>query len=831
MVDLEHEYKHIAVIREPGREPERRKRPAIGIPKPPIPDDRRQHGIGIERDTSSSIEQVSRIRKEQGVDPSKFLVLEFNSINFDLHQAFEERFQAWIVDEQRTKRNEQSNYRFLVQFSDEAALHNFQEEIRLYEAESPEQSILPPGLRRDFFDGLQKVGLPSREDRIGSRLQKEGFPTEDIFYFDIDIWRPGNDTEAREILNEIRTLCQKYSGELKESIRTSSLLLAKIHGSRRLAEALLELDLVARLDLPPRLAQVYSDIWKPIGSPASLVMPTGDEPLVCVVDSGVVAGHPLLENWVIDEYEFDTEEDSPVDLNGHGTAVAGLVVYGDVARCIVDGIWQPKVRICSAKVLQHHQYDGAVIPDKERIEETTEKAIRYFFENDGCRIFNLSLEITEDIYRDGRQFPWAERLDELARELDIVIVIAAGNRTDPPIPEDVNTREQFQKAIQSQLLVDKEQRLSNPGTAALALTVGAVARSDATANPQGGGVSVREAFAASPAGAPAPFTRTGPGHTLDQTKAMVKPDLVHYGGNYALQEMAGGDPRWVRQHVLLGEPTIRREKDGRFIGSEVGTSFACPHVSHAVALASVSLEEALGRPPSANLIRALVGSATATPVCPSYFLGKEEDTLRLVGYGMCQEEGLISSGIRNVRIVAEDGVEEDKLQFYRVVIPKTFLESKGKRGITVALAYDPPVRASRKEYLARLMTVEVLHGLTSEEIEILRGRFNGPNPPKIKQLNILDLSPSKTKVQWSTLQVRRNAWERRNSPVLRIVEGDAEPAVHIIVGCQRRFPTGEEPLQKYGLVVNFWHEGEGVELYQALQNRVRLTVPRVRVEQ
>jgi Subtilase family len=830
MADLEHNYKHIAVIREPDREPERRKRPAIGLPKPPVPEDRRQHGIGLERNTIDSIEQVSKIRKEQGIDPSKFLVLEFDSINFDLHKVFEERFQAWIVDERRTKASGQDSYRFLVQFSDEAALHNFQEEVRLYEAESLEQSILPPVLRRDFFDGLQKVGFPAREDRVGNRLQREGFPTENTFYFDIDLWRPQDEDSARAVLEGIRTVCQKHDGQLIESIRTSSLLLAKILGSQHLAEALLNLDLVARLDLPPLIAQVYSDIFRPLDFSVPPEMPTGREPLVCVVDSGVVAGHPLLVNWVVDEYEFDTEENTPVDLNGHGTAVAGLVLYGDVAQCIESGSWRPKVRICSAKVLQHDKvWNRAVIPDKERIEGTTEKAIRYFFKNHRCKIFNLSLEIQEDIYKDGRQFPWAEKLDELARELDIVIVISTGNRTDPPIPENVNMREQFQKAILGQLLTDKEQRISNPATAALALTVGAVSRSGAVANPQGGGLSIQDAFAASPAGGPAPFTRTGPGHTSDQTKAMIKPDLVHYGGNYALTD-AGGNPRWVRQHLLLGEPTIRKEQDGRFVSTQVGTSFACPHVSHAAALASVSLEEVLGLPPSANLIRALVGSATVTPACPPDFLGEEEDVLRLVGYGMCQEEGLISSGINNVRIVAEDGVEEDKLHFYRVVIPKTFLESKGKRGITVALAYDPPVRASRKEYLARSMTVEVLHGLTSEEIEILRGRFIGKNPPKIKSLNILDLSPSKTKVQWSTLQVRRNAWGRRNSPALRIVEGDTEPAIHIIVGCQRRFPTGEDPVQKYGLVVHFWHEGESVELYQALQNRVRLPAARIRVQ-
>ena len=214
-------------------------------------------------------------------------------------------------------------------------------------------------------------------------------------------------------------------------------------------------------------------------------------------------------------------------------------------------------------------------------------------------------------------------------------------------------------------------------------------------------------------------------------------------------------------------------------------------------------------------------------------LEDEENALRLVGYGLCSEEDLIWSRANRVRLVAVDEVEEDKLHMYRVPVPEAFLTAKGKRGITVALAYDPPVRSSRREYLARTMWFEVLHGLTTDEVQEYRAQYNraqykDKEPPKLPSGSQIDFRPPKTKLQWSTLQVRSRQWKSR--PHFRVPNGEEEPVLHLLVGCQQRFQTGLDPKQRYGVAVLFWHEGEHVELYQALQNRIRIPVTRIRVE-
>ncbi|MGO8659129.1 hypothetical protein ACC771_26740, partial [Rhizobium ruizarguesonis] len=47
----------------------------------------------------------------------------------------------------------------------------------------------------------------------------------------------------------------------------------------------------------------------------------------------------------------------------------------------------------------------------------------------GCRIFVIALGDTKRPYDGGNVGTWAATLDELARELDVVIVVSSGNRS------------------------------------------------------------------------------------------------------------------------------------------------------------------------------------------------------------------------------------------------------------------------------------------------------------------------------------------------------------------------------------------------------------------
>jgi subtilisin family serine protease len=379
---------------------------------------------------------------------------------------------------------------------------------------------------------MQIVRTVSPHERRGPRLAEEGWPRASKIAFDVDLWHPGTTEGAQQILDDLRKICGKHGGRIEDETKTSSLVLARVEGSRDLGEALLKMDFVARVELPARLGAEYAGLFEPIVAAPITARPAEDAVAVCVVDSGALSGHPLLQGWIIEEHDFGTTENNAADLCGHGTQVAGLVIYGDVAACITSKQWQPRVPIYSAKVLQRDGVTGdPVFPDAKRPERIVEDAIRYFNTNRGCRIFNLSLGSIADVYRGGRQFAWAEKLDQLARELDVVIVVSAGNRPvrELPIPTVVSTRTQFQEAIRDHALTEPTHRVCNPATAAVAVTVGAIARADSPRVPA--------ALPGAPTGAPSPFSRVGPGYEGKETQRAVKPEFVAPGGNVAVSNL------------------------------------------------------------------------------------------------------------------------------------------------------------------------------------------------------------------------------------------------------------------------------------------------------
>ena len=59
---------------------------------------------------------------------------------------------------------------------------------------------------------------------------------------------------------------------------------------------------------------------------------------------------------------------------------------------------------------------------------------------------------------------------------------------------------------------------------------------------------------------------------------------------------------------------------------------------------------------------------------------------------------------------AEDALAERCFHLYRFELPAEFLDTRGTRGIRLALAYDPPVRGARLEYMSRTRTIQLFRG-------------------------------------------------------------------------------------------------------------------------
>jgi minor extracellular serine protease Vpr len=141
---------------------------------------------------------------------------------------------------------------------------------------------------------------------------------------------------------------------------------------------------------------------------------------VAIIDTGVDFNHPDLYGWgpdgkVVGGYNFIQEGKPPLDTNGHGTQVAGIIA----ADGHLVGV-APKAKILAYKVSENGE---AVSSDL--IIKAIDKAIE-----DGADIINISLGVNQT----------NEKIDNAvnkALEKEIFVVTAAGN--DGPTPRTIGS--------------------------------------------------------------------------------------------------------------------------------------------------------------------------------------------------------------------------------------------------------------------------------------------------------------------------------------------------------------------------------------------------------
>lgn len=732
------------------------------------------------------------------------------------------------------KQNYKTVHRFIVQFANAESLQDFQNEMTAYQSRQSENGAMTLIQRNQFFDSLEELDYLGTEDRLGARLAAEGFPEEAEFYLDVDLWHPGTAETRTALAREFQQFVTAYQGAITDfpSEVAQTLMLARVKGDKDLLEALLSYDKVARVDLPPILSPSTFTIFEDISLPDEIDMDLDENsPLACVVDSGLVAGHPLLSGLVVDEHDFDSGENTVVDLHGHGTHVAGIVAYGDIPECLRNRRWSPKVRLLSAKVLRRVAQQGfndpqfirAAFSDEKRVETQLREAITFYAREYGCRVFNLSLGHQDRAFTAGRQLPWGYVLDELASQLDVVLVVSAGNATNINVPA-VSTSSDFQSAVLKNTLSDANP-IIDPAYSAMALTVGSVARtevsSSALRNP-----TRRALLVASPANTPSPFTRVGliaeNGSGLQRA---IKPELVGFGGNWTLNTLGTG---WNPNDPSLGEPSLRFDFPGtRLLSSMSGTSQAAPFVTHVA-----SLVEASGRRNnatySADLIRALTVHSARIEKSTVDWMAKgfsesdgEHRRLRAIGYGKPDPERACFSSDNRVVLTTEDTVFEGNYHLYQLELPDNFLSNPGRRRIRVTLAFSPPVRGTRKEYLQHTMWFRLYKNTTEQHIRksMTPVAANSTQAPSnLKKFEAI-ARPTLSMLQWSTVQSA--IFERQ------VGKSFGLSTWHIVVACAARFPSEfADPKQPYALVVSLEHDNERVQLYQSIQQRVS---PRLRV--
>jgi hypothetical protein len=229
--------------------------------------------------------------------------------------------------------------------------------------------------------------------------------------------------------------------------------------------------------LEPGVAAVRADeVWRRLGSRGAGVT-------VAILDTGVDYRHPALGEGfgpgfkVLGGYDFVNKDDDPLDDNGHGTHVAGIVAANSAD---LSGV-APDASLLAYKVLDENGsgWTSDILAGIERTVDPNGDGDL----SDHVAVANMSLG------GPGHSDDAMSRAVDSAVNAGVVFVVAAGN-------------------------LEKFQTIASPGTAEQAITVGATNFQDALA----------------------PFTSKGP----PAARYGIKPDVVAPGVDVRSARAGGG---------------------------------------------------------------------------------------------------------------------------------------------------------------------------------------------------------------------------------------------------------------------------------------------------
>lgn len=562
------------------------------------------------------------------------------------------------------------------------------------------------------------------------------------------------------------------------------------------------------------------------------VAPDADAPAVCVIDSGIQEGHLLLQPAVDQATSYcflpgktPTDVGDFVAGGGHGTRVAGAVLYGEE----VPKAGNPKLPfwIQNARVLdENNRMPDEVFP-AEAMRTTVE---RYHLGPRATRIFNHSIN-AYGYCRLRYMSSWAAEIDALSNEHDVLVIQSAGNiRPNGPMPYPGVKDHLDAGRAYPEYLYEPAARVANPGQSLQALTVGSIAY-DAFESGNWRSFATEPNF-------PSAFSRSGPG-----IWSVIKPEVVEYGGdfirtsNQPVDVQGGGAipaacPELVRSTMFPPGPSSDRDA--------TGTSFAAPKVARIAA----QLQRLLPAEPTL-LYRALLVQSAQWPAWAEgvlsrlrvpdpqqtqaqrqQLLDQASQIIRCIGFGIPDEtRATVNTDHRTTFITSADTpLKAGHCHIYQVPIPAALRQQADDYDIRidVTLSYVAQPRRTRRNlrrYLSTWVdwvTSRLGEGLHDFRVRAMKDEENdeAPLPGSTLPWTLQDSS---------TTGLIRNT--RRNSGTVQkdwaIVKSNTLPD-HFCIAVRGHQGWSRDPdtTARYALAVTFEIVGQEISIYDPLRTAV-----------
>lgn len=371
------------------------------------------------------------------------------------------------------------------------------------------------------------------------------------FWWEVWLRRPSNEGDA--VVRDFRRIaamsgCIVSDAAVEFPERS---VLVMFGSQRQLAQSVLTLNGVAELRRAKDTAEFFvgSGIaeqaqWA-IDLAARISTPSEDEdvPHVCLLDTGVNRAHPLLAP-VMASTDLHTVQVAwgVNDTANHGTGLAGLAAYGDLAGHLgSQGQVELKHRLESVKMTPHQ---GANSGDDKHHARLFLDGVTLPEAHNGPRKRVFTSAVSASDYRDfGRPSAWSSTVDSLAADalgegaFPRLFVLSAGNI------DDRNHWNQYPASL-------SVNQIHDPGQSWNALTVGAFTTKTTITEPNTG--TFRPV---APGGALSPFTTTSSGWSGKSWP--LKPDVVFEGGNAATNGIAADNFASLELLTTNSQPIAR----------------------------------------------------------------------------------------------------------------------------------------------------------------------------------------------------------------------------------------------------------------------------------
>ncbi len=461
----------------------------------------------------------------------------------------------------------------------------------------------------------------------------------------------------------------------------------------------------------------------PLAHPLEKAAPDpAEQPVVGLLDGLPLQSHrSLVERLSVDDPD-DFASDYEARFRLHGTAMASLIIWGDL-HSSGEPIPQP---LYVRPIMQPFSQPGwDDLPPEERapegllIVDLIHRAVHRMFEGDGSEpasapdvaVINLSIGIADRQF-DGTMSPLARLLDWLSWKYNVLFLVSAGNHGRPielggPWSEvAAATPEVLHERILRAVAADaRHRRLLSPAEAMNVLTVGAV-------HDDGDPTAVRSNWIdPTMPSYPSPFNAQGQGY-----RRSVKPDVLAPGGRAALQRPLTGaetELRFPRGSYRPGQLVATPGSTPGDVTAMVrnrGTSNATALTTRAAAFLIPVLDElrateggeALGVVSYAVWLKALLAHGarwaefgdTYQALFKTPDNGKQlaEYLTRFLGFGRVDLDTVRECTETRVTALAGGLLAPDKGAEHRLPLPPSLSGKRGWRRLAVTLAWMTPIK-------------------------------------------------------------------------------------------------------------------------------------------